>query len=397
MSNRETSIYTPVETSTYKVPDTITMQKKKPEAAKNKWITILLSFAVWVLMTGLILYKLAKPIYITGPLVIASMYGFILLVRYVFLNEAAVSESMEYYLENDFLVQPDAYWNIYDIEDKAPYVVSYINGMRGVFLRLHKDAVVGKGSDARYKHYKGVELMYREALSRGLYIVNIDIMSEVAEDVDLEPLYEFFGDSDIPLLQGVMDDIIGYSKRLMTAQYAKNDIMLLLGRGTRQELEDGYRAVIAAARESNYHKVTFEDKSDIQQLAKSIYNLEQFSINDAMRDTLSSLAVGIIKPIRVEDLDGTVLETFGEFSWDLAAKLAQAQAKGRQVKAEPTLDDVLASQYSGEAMDIFDEQTGFISGSGIDARDASATGLFTVPEDRDPEPKEDLTEFDIFD
>lgn len=351
----EGSIYTPERADIYAKPETIDFPKKSETMEKNKILTIMLVALIWFGVLAVLLVNINQHWVILTVLGLAGTYGFVLLVRYVFYDETKVSESMEYLLANDFNIKSDAYWAIYEISDHKPHVVSYINGLRGVFLSLHKDVVVGKGSAARYNHYDGVEKMYRAALSRGMYLVSLDVMNEVQNDVDFTPMYEFIAESDMPVLRDLMEEVMGYNQALMTEQYSKNDVLLLLTRGTIQELEDGYRAVIAAAKESNYHKVTFCDKSEIQGLAKNLFNLEQFSINDALADTLTKVSTHLIQPIRVEDTEGNELEKLGTFSWDLNAKLirrTKPDATKAQSKDVPVTPDIL--------VDVFEDKTGVL-------------------------------------
>lgn len=353
--------YRPTNSTTYRIPDTIDFPRKVSDKRNGKVATSLAILLLWLTILILLLYNLSFPFYITIPLFFVGMYLYILIIRFLVYEEVKISDSMEYLLENDFNIEADVFWGIFDIEDKKPFVVSYINGFKGVFLQLHKDITVGKGNDVRYKHYKGVEKMYRTAFMRDLYLVSLDTMREVEEDVDLSPVYDFINDTDQPILRDMLEEVLGYNQSLMSKHFSQNDILLVLShQGSTQDLIDGCRDIIEASEDSNYHKVTYCTRDDVQSLAKSLYNLETFSINEAVKDTLSKVSRSIIVPIQVEDTQGNLLEKINLFTWE---------QKGTQPTQVIVEDETQLQNEDVELVDLFDNKTGVLNPDVVDIFD----------------------------
>lgn len=355
--NRQNNMYNPRKSGVYAVPETVDLrQKAKETKGSNRTIMVIALILVWVVISVLIMLKMMNKIYIRIPFFIGSLYLLMIIIRVAIYNEGEVSNNFEYLLENDFEIQPDIFWDIYDIREGPVPIVSYTNGLRGVFIRFEKDVVVGKGDHARFKHYDGISNMMNAAMRNGLITVTIDTMDAVANEVDMGPMYEFIENSDIAPLKGTLEQCYAFGRNLMEASYSKTDVMLFLTRGTIQELEAGYKAVQAAAEGANYHRSTLLGKDDIQSLAQSIFNLEHFSINNAIKETLTKIQSTIIRPIKVIDDNGVELETINNYTWDRS----HLEDQDNNVKGTNKNNDDFLEIIDETGLDIFDEETNIL-------------------------------------
>lgn len=331
------------------IPAQMDLRQKTIQTDNNKRLMVFVFILGWLVLMGLLLWKVfLTPVRRILTVLIGS-WLMMRVIRFVIYDEASVSDSFEYLLKNDYQVFPDVYWGTYEIDNKSPYVVSYNTGLKGIFVEFHKDVVVGKGPEARYAHYAGIEQMYRTALARGIMMVSLDLMSDINRNVDLSDMHKFSENSDIKSLETLMARVISFTENRLKGLNDRADIILFLTRGNKTELMEVVRDIIHVSTQANYHAATYLDRRQIQELAKTLYNLEAFSINEALRDSLHADETMTIKAVELLDASGNIKEKYSKWSWELAGAQDKTKGKSRKDVAVQEQPSQLTSQGTFEA------------------------------------------------
>lgn len=287
-------------TSKMRIPVSFDVKKRNTRNYLAIFSLMFIIFVVMVLIT--IGWILSDRMIFTKLLIIIPWYLVIFIYRFFVFKEGKMSDSYETQKENDFKTPLIDIWDIYEIEDRYPYVAHYNNNNKGVFLKFKKDVIQGKPDNVETEHYDGIATALQKARELDLHVIYLDYMDNVGNDDRLDKLYEIKGRGSNPDLNNIMLQVISNLKEIMNQQYSSFDVVLLYKRTTADDLKYRVSQVIEEFKSANYKAVGPMNDADLKVLAKELYNLQSFSIMEAEKAVLDTNKnkANIIIPIEVK-------------------------------------------------------------------------------------------------
>lgn len=309
-------------------------------------------------------------------LIVPIWYLVILLYRFIVFKEGKISDAYEQQKETDFQTPLTDIWNAYDIDDKHPYVVHYMNNYKGIFIRFKKDVVQGKVDDIEFDHYNAITSAYQKAHDLGLTVVPIDYMDNVGNDPRLDKLYTNAERGSNPEIENMLLGVYSNLKNLMSQEFSSFDVVLLYMRTTPDDLWFRVRQVLEEYSDANYKSFELLNSTQLLILVKELYNLEDFSIYEAEKQVLDTRASQVLRPILLVSEDGQETKlnmTFEEeeIEKDLRRKAEEdkkQKARDRR-KHTPDTEDELAAKRAAyrnkdvdnQVLDLFDTGTPYVN------------------------------------
>lgn len=258
------------------------------------------------------------------------LYGSLFLLRFLIFKELYFSDIYETLKEKDYILDITDIWQIFDIDFEYPYICYFKNGMKGIFVKMEKDAITGKADEAQYYHYEAISDAYNIAHSLNMNIVHIDYMDNVGNDPRLQKMYDDLNDVSNPDMQEMLIDIYGNLQDEMSMNYASFDIYLFLTKDKVQNFIYNVQSVASTMLGGNFITYKVLNRYEISSVCTALFNLHDFSIVDACETVLSNATHTGIIPIKVTHADGEV-EVFNK---TLAEKKAIAAEKERKLKEQ---------------------------------------------------------------
>lgn len=215
---------------------------------------------------------------------IAGYVGFMLL-RFAVVRESMYFKRREQLAAKDYMFEHDVFWNIHDISEQYPYIVSFANGAIGVYVALDKDVIVGRGEDAKYFHHEAIAEAERQMVSRKIECMHIDYMDTVGKDKRMEGLFEMAAGINSPLMKQVVTRMYDNLEINMNIAYASYDVYCFVYKGRPETFWAELQVVLDYFKKANYIRWRVLDKTAIGYLVDPVLNIEGFSVNNAC-DTL---------------------------------------------------------------------------------------------------------------
>ena len=247
------------------------------------------------------------------PIINKIIYGvgifavYILGIRYGVLNERKYRKIVEDFEERDYEVDSTAFWKIHDIDTTYPYICHYVNGLKGLFVRLEKDVIVGKSDYASYNHYEAIADAYNLAHSENINILHIDYMDNVGNDNRLSKLYAGLNEIENPDMQSMMLDIYQHLEGVMSMDYASYDIYVFYTKDDKDTFFYNVKDIVNIMLNGNYVSYRVLNSEEIRKTCVALFNLENFSIVKAKEKLMEERKHKGVVPIRLERIDGTIV------------------------------------------------------------------------------------------
>lgn len=298
---------------------------------KNKIIaTIAIIVVVGIIMTGVILND---EMFIYKKLLIAflAFYIGLVLLRFLIFRELYFSDIYEELLASDLVMDITQIWQIFEVGNEYPYICYYKNGYKGIFVKMEKGTVTGKTVENEFAHYDAVGEAYNLAHALNMNIVHVDYMDNVGKDTRLQHLYSNLSDVKNPDMQSMLIDIYDNWQLEMSMNYASYDIYLFLTRDRLELFIDNVQAVVNTMLGGNFITYRVMNRNDIANLCTALFNLHNFSVNDACEKALSYDVHNDIVPIKVTHVDGTV-EVLNKTREEKREELAERVRKQEEAK-----------------------------------------------------------------
>ena len=315
------------------IPITFDYKGGRHENSKNKVIMTTVTIILGtVFIVGIALndqMELWKRILID----LLIFYGALLFLRYVVFKELYYSDIYENLKAIDFQPPITTLWKIFDIDYEYPYICYYKNGVKGIFVRMEKDAVTGKGENACYNHYEAISDAYNLAYSLNMDIRHIDYMDNVGNDSRLQDLYDNLKDVENPDMEEMLIDIYTNLQNEMSLNYASFDIYLFLTRDKTENFVYNMQKVCSTMLGGNFITYRVLNRIDIRSVCMALFNLHDFSVTDACEEVLNDDAHKGIVPIRVFYEDGSV-EKLNETQEEKRIRLQEQERRMREAKEE---------------------------------------------------------------
>lgn len=260
-------------------------------------------------------------------------YIALLLLRYFVFHERYYSNIYESLKEVDFIPNITMIWKIFDIDYVYPYIAYFKNGVKGVFVKMEKDAVTGKGENARFDHYEAISDAYNKAHSLNMDIRHIDYMDNVGNDSRLQELYDNLKDVSNPDMEDMLIDIYSNLQDEMSLNYASFDIYLFMTRDKIDNFIYNIQTVCNTMLGGNFITYRVLNRTDIRTVCMALFNLHDFSVVDACEEVLNGEHHRGIIPIQLRHEDGTI-EKLNETQAEKRKRLEEQARKQQEAKME---------------------------------------------------------------
>lgn len=321
--------------STINIPITFDYKGGRNENKRNTILTtVVLSVITIILCVGIGLNEstefMKKCILIFAILFVVTTF-----LRFFIFKESVYSDIFESLKEVDFVPDSSCFWQIYDIDYEYPYICHYTNGLKGIFVRMEKDVIVGKSDTVMYDHFEGISEAYNIASSMNINMYHIDYMDNVGNDPRLKQLYDDLKDVYNPDMQDILLDIYQNLQDEMSRDYSSFDIYVFFTKDKLENFVYNVQAICTEMLGSNFLSYTMLDVNGIRRFCMAVLNLHEFSVVDASENLLKHSSHAGIVPICVEHGDGTVEKinkTVEEKRIEAEEKMLEEQRKKEEAK-----------------------------------------------------------------
>lgn len=264
----------------------LTFEGGNSASEKNRLLGLAIAVGLWLVV--LILSLLAAPTWgmkLGIPLVF--FIGASFAVRFVVYEEGYFKAQRAQLIANDYQLGHNIFWDIYDIDTFYPYYVHFNSGLKGLFISFEKGVSVGQMGDADFNHYEAVGDAYKLLAKRGIDFYYLDYMDKAGNDSRMEELFKLASNANNSDLRDALTIIYDSIEMSMNRSYTTYDVYCFYFNGKEEIFWDLLRPVIEAFMLANYVKYTILDTRGINDLTKSIMNLEEFSVNAACKNVFA--------------------------------------------------------------------------------------------------------------
>lgn len=299
-------------------------QKLKSRGLISLGVALLfLVIAVITLFSGASL--LAKPF-----IIIFELYIGLWIIRFPLMGERQYRKEMQKRLSRDYVVPMSDIWSIYSITGN---LVHYRNGYKGVFAMFEKKAIVGQNEQDLYDHYEAISAAYNVAGSKNITISHVDYMAGIGEDNRLRRAMVTLNSYKNGKVKTILNSIFKKVQKDSERTYTDYDIYVFLSRGNVDEFQKNIQSIVGCISRGNYSQYSYLNKKGIQIFAKTLFNLHDFSVNEATRRAFPQKDIYKVTTIKEVYLDGTekkVGKTKDELLEEKSIKSEQTKADKRE-------------------------------------------------------------------
>ena len=256
------------------------------------------------------------------------------IIRFPMMKEGKLRK--EYIEMHDSSYQYDMkkVWGIYAIEEAPPYYCRFRNGQSGLFVRLNKDVILGKYSDSEYEHYEAIADALNLAGSGQVRVCHIDYMDNVGSDERLEDCFVKLGEVRNPDLKELLTDTYSYLQKQMMDRVTTFDVYLFMWSGSDVSAWNMVQRILACFLEANYRNYHILDQYDLRELMKTVNNLHDFSVVNAMSNAFVVSDYKGIVPINKVDSMGNYKvynKTIEEKKEEQKQKIKEQEIRKREI------------------------------------------------------------------
>lgn len=320
--------------TTISLPITFDFSGGREESRKmRKWWSIGISalgliFALGFLFSGRWFF----------PFRVLASFGIIIatykIITLFLLNESKIRKQQEFIDKNDMQMSLKDIWGIYEIESDFPYYCRFRNNLSGIFIMLNKDVIIGKYEDMEYNHYESIADAYNIAGSSRISMTHIDFMDVVGSDERLNNSLIRASQIKNPDLQDLMTDILVYLQGELQQNVTTFDCYLFTWRGSDVQAWTAVEGILNCFLEANYYSYYPMNEDDLQEMAKVLYNIHDFSVNDACVNALQTESRRSIVPISIKS-EGVLTKlnkTVEEKQEEIKQKKLEEDARKEELK-----------------------------------------------------------------
>lgn len=276
---------------------------------------------------------------------VAVFVGTTLFVRYFMFKESHFRKKRREILEHKYQYDYNMLWNIYEISEGYPTIVTFANGIHGMFVAFDKDIIVGKGENARYYHHEAISEAYNVMGNKHIDCIHIDYMDTVGKDERMTQLFASVKGCPNSDIRKVMNMIYGNVQNEMNYAYASYDVYLFLARDKALSFWDDMQTIIHYFKEANYVREHILTKTEIGKLVESIYNVEDFSVIRANEQVFAGVTKSNFIKVIWKEKDGVrevLSKTLQETQAEQRIRNAESglrPKKKKKIKVQDTFDD----------------------------------------------------------
>lgn len=239
----------------------------------------------------------------------------------------------------------NSYWGIFDISEEYPYICSYVDGKRAIFVSLIKDIFVGRGDSVITEHYDAVADACNLAARLKVSLVSVDYMDAVGNDTRINSLYDELGRCTNPTLKSFVGSLYKGLIDDMGGEFASYDVYCIVANNKTLDLGKAMLEIVTQLLEGNYVAYKVLDEGAIRQLCATLTNNDEFSLLEAKDRVLRVNSFGSFKPLFFID-SKSVIHYYDENGNEYKVDDSEAVQ-------ESTNDDEEGEVLEDEMFDIF--------------------------------------------
>ena len=337
--------------STINLPVTFDYSGGRKDSNKSKliWVCVLAVIGV-IIGVGIITsdegYFLVNIIF--G---LSVMFGISLIIRFPIMKEHKIRESMVKMIDKDYKKDYKDLWGIYSIDDVYPYYCHLRNGKTALFVQFEKDVILGKLADSEYEHYEAIGDAYNLAGSMKIGMCHVDYMDSIGTDERLEACFNELPNIKNPDIRDIMTDIYSNLQNKMNENVSTFDVYVFTFKTSEITFWYNIQQVISCMLDANYLSFKILDKSDLRDLAKTLFNLHDFSVVEASSESFGNAQKAGVIPIKVTKSDGSEVKI--NKTRDEKMKERKLKEKESELKKE---EDKRRKKRKGKSRNSSDEE-----------------------------------------
>lgn len=318
-----------------RLPVTFDYSGGRSDNSKTNVLTALILTAISITLAVLIATNSEGELWARILIPIAIVVVLVWVLRMFIFHEMVYSDAYERLQEVDGCVGIESFWDIFEIDYQYPYICHFRDGRKGIFVKLERDVVTGKGNDVLFKHYDAISDAYNIASRLKLNMCHIDYMDNIGNDPRLSNMYNTINDCENSELRDIMLSVLGNLQDEMLREYTSYDVYLFTMRGRSEDLWSAVDEVVSVMLLGNFITYRVLDIEGIRSTCMALLNLEDFSAVEACDSIFSGRRFGGIVPISVVHSDGTVdklNKTQEEIRQENAERLEEERRKLREAE-----------------------------------------------------------------
>jgi len=331
------------------IPITFDIRKGSVDQGTSKKLWAFLGVVAWI-FTSFLVFIAADGFWAWGyPLI--SFVVLIYIIRFLIIREPYYREKREALIASNYMFPHSVFWDVYEISNKFPYIVHFASGIKGIFIALDKDVIVGKDRDADFDHHSAIANAYQQMVRRGIECIHIDYMDVVGKDTRLGTLFEQYERTENPDLRKLLLRKFDYIEYLMNRSYSFYDVYVFFYNGPDDVFWSELQEVLDYFKLANYTRIRVLNKSAIADLVKSVINISDFSVSRATDNLFKEMnRIQYIRPLWVENNgERTILNK----SLEELEELKRVSKSERSVKRKRKFGALIGRRKDEEEIDLF--------------------------------------------
>ena len=345
------------EAYTIQIPLTFDGGQTKPGVSKERFLLAVALIFGWLAITVVSIIfaegfsKIGIPI---GILVVLLPF-----IRIFVIREGYFKKKRDRIIEKDFTYPHSAFWDIYEISPKFPYVCRYQSGLKGIYVRFDKDVIVGKEEDNLYYHFEAISEAYLQMSKRGIDAIHIDYMDSVGKDNRMSSLFDIAREAENSDLRDLLTHVFDNVEYTMKKSYATYDVYAFFTTEKEELFWAELEIVLEYFLKANYLRYTVLDRDDMGELVKSIMNVDNFSVNRTSESLFLESGIStFLKPIWIErNGERKILnKTKEEIEEERNVATVEKEFK-RNIRKKKKKSKYIQKAIDNEEIDLFESNT----------------------------------------
>ena len=204
-------------------------------------------------------------------------------IRYIIFEEKYYYR-MYLQLKDNKVTTPAAFWNVTSTNDTEDGVVlTFVDARIGIILKLDRDTITGKEENFRERHYDAISDFYRELVTMGYSMVQMNIMEQAGNDPRLPELDRLVNKDPNPNIRKLLEASAGHIKNITNRTLYESDYFMIYTHDISKIdmlFSDAIDAVYKIL-DGGYIGYHFLSLREVVDLVKEQYNVSFFDANEA--------------------------------------------------------------------------------------------------------------------
>lgn len=291
---------TPNDTMVF-IPVSFEYGGSRSDSKRSQYVIVFAVAAVTLVMAFLSMKSLQIPGLVRGILILmAGAY----IIRFPLLKEQKYRKSITTLLSDDYRLDAASFWSIVNVDTNYPYLVHFKDGTIGLFVHFEPDAIVGKGLDSDYQHFNAIADALNATANYNISVTQVDLMDSNGLDPRIDAYTTMVSKMPNPEIRDFLQIVAADQKINMSENVSASDYYLFMGKGSERNFIQVVGDIVIKFMQANYATYRYLDAEGIRELARSLFNLHDFSLLETSREAFAS-KVQFVVPLEVRHADGT--------------------------------------------------------------------------------------------